>query len=103
VAESEGKIVGYMITCILSDKGDIVSIAVDPFYRRKGVGRALAEFTFKHLKLHQIKMVELEVRTTNSEGISFWKNLGFFPIGTIKSFYRDGADAFRMRKLLDEE
>jgi ribosomal-protein-alanine N-acetyltransferase len=102
IAEIPGIIVGYMITCIFPEKGDIVSIAIDPAYRRKGVGRTLVDFAFYNLKIFGVKVVELEVRTTNIEGIRFWESLGFFPIGTIPHFYRDGAEALRMRKSLGD-
>lgn len=103
IAEVSGLIVGYMITCILPEKGDIVSIAVDPLHRHKGVGRALVDYTLKELTLSKVKVVELEVRTTNVEAIRFWESFGFFPIGTIPHFYRDGAAALRMRKFLDKD
>lgn len=100
VAEISGVVVGYMITCIVYKKGYVVSIAVDPAYRHKSVGRTLSYFTFNCLKTSGVKMIELEVRTTNIEGIRFWENLGFFPLRTIPHFYHDGTDAIKMRKLL---
>jgi len=103
VAEISGVVVGYMITCVLPEKGDIVSVAIDPSYRREGVGKTLVDFTLNYLKTSSVKTVELEVRTTNIVGICFWESLGFFPIGTIAHFYRDGAEALRMRKILGVE
>lgn len=100
VAEISGLIVGYMSSCILPEKGDIVSIAVDPLYRRKGVGRALVNYTLKEMASARVQVVELEVRKTNTEAIRFWESFGFFPVRIIPNFYRDGAEALQMRKFL---
>ena len=100
VAIMDRKIIGYMITNRLPDRGYIASIAVDSTYRRKGVGRALTNFTFKELIKDKLKAVELDVKVTNKEGIHFWKNLGFFSIMLIPCFYSDGKDAIKMRKTL---
>jgi len=102
VAEIFGEVVGYMITCTLHKKGYVVSIAIDPAYRHKEIGRNLVDFTFNHLKKSGVKIVELEVRTENIEGIRFWENLGFFTLRTIPHFYHDGTDALKMRKLLGD-
>jgi len=57
-------------------------------------------FTFNHLKTSGVKIIELEVRSTNIESIRFWENLGFFPLRTISNFYNDGTDALKMRKFI---
>ena len=100
IAELPGYLVGYMVTCILYQKGHIVSIAVDPTYRQKGVGRTLVNNTLHRLEAASVNEVELEVRTTNTAAIHFWESLSIKPIGTIPNYYRDGTDALRMRKFL---
>lgn len=98
VAELDEDIAGYMITHTLPDKGDVISMAVDVPYRRKGIGRALARFTFQKLKERRLTTVQLEARTANSAAVGFWKSLGFLSVGTIPAFYRDGGEALRMRR-----
>jgi len=100
VAEISEIIAGYMVTCIARKKGRVISIAIDPIYRHKGIGSDLANFTFNQLSASCIKTIELEVRITNSEGICFWKSLGFSPLKIISNYYLDGTDALIMRKLL---
>ncbi|MEM4666480.1 MAG: GNAT family N-acetyltransferase, partial [Thermofilum sp.] len=78
--------------------GHVHSIAVDPQFRKKGVGRALMEETFRMLRERGVKSVVLEVSIANEAGISFWKSLGFSPVGIRKRFYLDGTDAIIMRK-----
>ena len=100
VVETDNKIVGYIIACNLGGKGHVVSMGVDPRYRRKSIGSILANFVFEKLKASGIKMVELEVHVTNEEGTGFWKHLGFLPLRVIRDYYGNGKDALKMRKIL---
>jgi ribosomal-protein-alanine N-acetyltransferase len=102
VAEISSVIVGYMITFIFHETGHIVSIAVDPAYRRKGVGKNMVEFTHSRLNELRVKSMELEVRITNINGIRFWQCLSFFASGIYPRYYMDGTDALRMRKSLTD-
>lgn len=101
VAEISGIITGYMVTCSYTKKARIISIAVDPVYKRRGIGTALVNFTFNQLKTFYIRAVELEVRITNKEGINFWKSFGFYPLKIVPDYYHDITDALIMKKLLE--
>ena len=100
IAEADKKILGYMITLHMDHRGHIISIAIDPSFRHRGIGSALATFTFEKLKAYGAEIVDLEVRVTNKSGLNFWRNLGFFPLRVVHRFYGDGEDALRMRKNL---
>jgi ribosomal-protein-alanine N-acetyltransferase len=102
VAETDTQIGGYMITGYFNRKGHIISIAVDPSCRERGVGSALVQFTLGALREHGVKQVDLDVRVTNKVGVAFWKHFGFSPLRTVHRYYEDGEDALRMRKRLQE-
>lgn len=95
VAEGNGKIVGYAI----ADKNRhlIVSIAVHPDYRNKGIGKMLMNEILKNMHGYAI----LQVRKSNKIAISFYKKLGFEEKDVIKSYYIDGEDAILMFRKLD--
>ncbi|RPI35064.1 MAG: N-acetyltransferase [Chloroflexota bacterium] len=101
VADVDGEIAGYMMTCIHPDRGDIYSLAVNPAYRRKGIGEALFDYTLLKIKEKGLKKIELEVRKTNNGGKSFWERMGFFQVDTLPDFYEDGAEALLMRRWVD--
>ena len=102
VAESVNVILGYMLTYLVSvEKALVVSIAIDPNHRRKGVGRILSEYTFNRLKTSGVKEVELKVRITNKEGQYFWSSLGFESNTIIPNYYKDGEQALQMVRKLD--
>jgi ribosomal-protein-alanine N-acetyltransferase len=111
VAEQDGKIVGYIMCRIevglarlglggLIRKGHVVSIAVLPQGRRKGVAQALLAKAMKGMLHYSAKLCYLEVRVTNTPGVALYKKLGFEASRTLKGYYSDGEDAYMMTKKL---
>ena len=111
VAEEEGKIVGYIMCRIevglasfglggLIRKGHVVSIAVLPQGRRKGVANALMTAAMKGMIHYKAKQCYLEVRVTNDPGVTLYKKLGFEISRTLKGYYSDGENAYVMTKKL---
>jgi ribosomal-protein-alanine N-acetyltransferase len=109
VAEESGKIVGYIMCRIevglsnygfggLVRKGHVVSIAVMPQNRRKGIAQALIRRALEGMGYYKAKQGFLEVRVTNEFGISLYKKLGFEITRTINGYYSDGEDAYVMTK-----
>jgi ribosomal-protein-alanine N-acetyltransferase len=104
VAESEGKVIGY-IMCRMEGgisnfglrwvrRGHIVSIAVLPDFRRQGIASELVNNSMKALRTeYNAKEVILEVRVTNLAAIKLYDQLGFSRIRTLKSYYRNGENA----------
>lgn len=107
VAEENGEVVGYIMCRMelglsnfgfkgLVKKGHIVSVAVLPQYRRKGIGEALVTKAIEGMRLYHAKQCFLEVRVTNTQAISLYKKLGFQVTRTIHGYYADGEDAYLM-------
>ncbi|NCO80368.1 ribosomal protein S18-alanine N-acetyltransferase [bacterium] len=97
VAESEDEVVGYTIGKSKNERAEIISLAVRPDFRQKGIGRELTIFLISHFKKRGAKEIFLEVRTGNKTAISFYKNLGFKILKEIKNYYRNGDDAYLMK------
>lgn len=111
VAEENGEIGGYIMCRIevglsnysfggLVRKGHVVSIAVMPQYRRKGIAQAVINKALEGMQYYKAKQCFLEVRVTNDAGISLYKKLGFEVTRTINGYYSDGEDAYVMTKRL---
>ena len=112
VAEENGEVVGYIMCRIevglsnfglggLVKKGHIVSIAVLPEHRRKGVAEAIIRKTMENMQtMYNAKQCYLEVRMTNEPAINLYKKLGFEVTRTIHGYYADGEDAYVMSKKL---
>ena len=111
VAEANGGVVGYIMCRIetgfpsfgfggLVKKGHVVSVAVMPEYRRKGIGKALVVRAMEGARVYNAKQFYLEVRVTNSEAIDLYKKLGLEVSRTIHGYYSDGEDAYVMTRKL---
>jgi ribosomal-protein-alanine N-acetyltransferase len=81
-------------------KGHIVSVAVLPQSRRKGVAQALVNVAIDGMRYYKAKQIYLEVRVANTGGIALYKKLGFDVSRTIHGYYSDGEDAYVMSKKL---
>jgi ribosomal-protein-alanine N-acetyltransferase len=114
VAEEDKEIVGYIMCRIetglsiinfhgLIKKGHIVSVAVLPEYRRKGLGQALVNEAMENMKLYKVKQCYLEVRKSNMPAIDLYKNLDFNISRTIRGYYADGEDAYLMTKEISSD
>jgi len=110
-AEEDGKIVGYIMCRIevglsnfglggLIRKGHVVSIAVLPKSRRKGVAQGLLNMAMEGMTFYKAKQCYLEVRVTNDPGVQLYKKLGFEVNRTVHGYYSDGEDAYVMSKKL---
>jgi len=101
VAEENGRIVGYIVATLQGESlGHIISIAVSPNRRRRGVGSALALRILEVLKKLGAKSVRLEVRRSNGVAQRFYEKLGFKKAWAIKNYYRD-EDAYVFVTMLE--
>jgi ribosomal-protein-alanine N-acetyltransferase len=78
----------------------VVSIAVLPQSRRKGVAQALISAAIEGVRGYKGKQIYLEVRVTNDAGIGLYKKLGFEISRTANGYYSDGEAAYVMSKKL---
>ena len=107
VTELDGKIVGY-IMCKLEfgfsnfrklgfvKKGHVVSVAVIPEHRNKGLGKALIQEGISGMASKKCDEVYLEVRVSNESAVKLYEQLGFIIKTKIRGYYRDGEDAYLM-------
>ena len=97
VAKCSGRIAGYMVTAIEKQGAEIISIAVFPAFREKGIGSALMHATQRKLKRRGIASMALMVRIKNASAIRFYQRFGFRRMRRVNGYYEDGGDAWRMR------
>ena len=83
VAELEGKVVGFMVSYILTlgfgieKSAWIATLGISPKYMGQGIGKSLAEEVFKFYKAEGICTVYTSVRWDSVDLLSFFKTLGF--------------------------
>lgn len=92
VAEIDGIVIGYIITSIKDinrrKEGHLLAIAIDPAYRRKGVGTKLLSNMEKILRDMEINKIGLEVKVNNIDARRFYKHLGFKESRILKGYYK---------------
>jgi len=66
------------------DARDTVTLAkawVDPSFRRRGVGRALANAVMSWASDRHVKRLEVQATENNAAGVAFYRKLGFQDMG----------------------
>lgn len=97
VAETDGKVVGYVIGALRwGATGHILAIGIDPPYRRQDIGSALMGHVLDRLRAKGAKLSRLEVRKSNIEAQQFYQKLGFVERNEIPYYYEDGETAVAM-------
>lgn len=97
LAESDGRIIGYVLYWLLPGVIDIHNIAVHVDFRRRGVGRVLLKKVIAEAKRQSIARVTLEVRKSNLPAQKLYESIGFGSTGIRKGYYSDdGEDALAM-------
>ncbi|OGP74677.1 MAG: hypothetical protein A2W09_08080 [Deltaproteobacteria bacterium RBG_16_50_11] len=87
--KKKGQILGYMIS---THEGHIISIAVHPLHRRKGIGKELLR---QAMTYPRIRRVWAEVRRSNEGAQAFYLRLGFQVTGVVPNYYGN-EDALMM-------
>jgi ribosomal-protein-alanine N-acetyltransferase len=79
-----------------SDECELLSIAVKPAERGKGLAKTLMEYCHSELAKLGIKKFFLEARESNIAAISLYEKLGYKKIADRKKYYANGEAAVIM-------
>jgi ribosomal protein S18 acetylase RimI-like enzyme len=77
VALFEDTIVGSIMVGYEGHRGWINYLAVSPEYRKRGCGRMLMEEAERRLRSEGCPKINLQVRTSNTEVLAFYRALGY--------------------------
>lgn len=96
VADTGGKVVGYIALMDLGKDAKIISFAVKKEFRRKGIGTKLLKTAIERCKQRGKERILLEVRVSNTVAQRLYKKNGFKIVDVIPNYYNDGEDAYLM-------
>ena len=100
-AVGRGPVVGFLCLNLPADEGHINNMAVDPRWRRRGVGRALMDRALTFAAARGARAAHLEVRASNVAAQTLYRAFRFEVTGIRRRYYsRPPEDAFLMQKSL---
>src|SRR3954453_13727310 len=85
------KIVGFAAARGAGDEAEILSIAVDPSHRGRGLSRQLLLTHLGHLAARGVRSVLLEVEENNRPARRLYDRAGFTIAGRRERYYRQGS------------
>ncbi|MFS8741644.1 ribosomal protein S18-alanine N-acetyltransferase [Synechococcus sp. WC10meta] len=88
---SPGTLVGFGILWRIEEEAHIISLAVDPAHRRRGLGRRILEELLSQARAAGCRWATLEVRASNQAAIRLYESAGFQLLGRRKGYY-NGED-----------
>lgn len=93
--DAKRRIAGFALIRLVADESELLTIAVDPKWRGKGVGRALMQAVFADLMMSPARKMFLEVDEQNRPAIRLYEKLGFSTISRRQGYYPrpDGSAA----------
>jgi ribosomal-protein-alanine N-acetyltransferase len=98
VATSSNKVVGFIGLWHNDDLVDIMSLTVDPDFRRRGIARELLKRGIDWARNKKATAMMLDMRVGNVEAKDLYLDNGFVTITKRKDYFAPGVDAEIMRK-----
>lgn len=99
------KLVGFVLSRFSAGEADILTIAVTPRQRRRGIGATLLDGNLAGLTAKGVTQVFLEVDADNGGARALYARFGFRQVGLRKAYYRPkdkaGGSALLLRADLD--
>jgi [ribosomal protein S18]-alanine N-acetyltransferase len=100
----DGHDAGLALCRVAADEAELLTIAVRPAHRRKGVARRLLAAVVDHVRKSGARTLFLEVGVDNPAARSLYEAQGFRAVGERRAYYQRGqgpaADGVVMRLTL---
>ncbi|MGA3000609.1 MAG: ribosomal protein S18-alanine N-acetyltransferase [Acetobacteraceae bacterium] len=91
---------GMILGRVAADEAEILTLAVEPGQRRRGVGSALLRAAMARAASLGAASIFLEVAVTNDAARALYAAHGFTEAGLRRHYYTDGTDALILRSTL---
>jgi ribosomal-protein-alanine N-acetyltransferase len=97
-AMSGRKFVGFILSRLAAGEAEILSVAIAPAWRGRGVSRQLLNLHLRRLAGFGVSAVFLEVGERNSPACRLYRRAGFREVGRRQGYYEGGAAALVLRR-----
>jgi ribosomal-protein-alanine N-acetyltransferase len=88
---------GFVLARVAGDEAEILTLAVVPDARRRGIGAALLRETAGCARVMGARTMFLEVSESNAAAIALYTRAGFREAGRRRSYYGPSDDALILR------
>jgi ribosomal-protein-alanine N-acetyltransferase len=88
----DGELVGYLVLSRYVDAWHVMNLAVQPEWRRSGIGSALLERLLLETRGDTERGYTLEVRVSNVGAIRLYEKFGFRARGVRRGYYTDNRE-----------
>jgi ribosomal-protein-alanine N-acetyltransferase len=94
---TDDEVIGYIDYWHIGPEIHIITVAVHPDWRRRGIGSALMDLLLGEAKRSGAKTVSLDVRPSNQPALELYRKFGFEQTGLRRRYYQDNdEDALTM-------
>jgi [ribosomal protein S18]-alanine N-acetyltransferase len=88
---------GMLLGRVTMDDAEVLTLAVDPAARRRGIASALLRAAQAEMRVRGCLRVFLEVAIGNAAARALYRREGFFEVGRRRRYYADRSDAIVLR------
>ena len=92
-------VIGFVCYWVVFDELHLLDVAVEPAYRRRGVGRRLVAHALARGVEQAVRRAMLEVRLSNEAAGRLYEGFGFRMTGTRPKYYTNPVEDARLLEL----
>lgn len=98
-AAGELRLIGFVCYWVVFDELHLLDVAVEPGFRRRGVGRRLVAHALARGVEQGVRRAMLEVRLSNLAAQGLYEGFGFRTVGTRPKYYTNPLEDARLLEL----
>jgi [ribosomal protein S18]-alanine N-acetyltransferase len=91
-------LVGFILSRLVAGEAEILSVAVKPGWRGRGLSRPLLDLHLRRLAGLATRTVFLEVDENNAPAVKLYRKAGFYDVGRRQGYYGGSASALVLRR-----
>lgn len=91
-------LVGFIVSRVTASETEILSVAIAPNWRGRGLARRLLDLHLRRLAGLGARAVFLEVGEHNAPACRLYRRAGFSEVGRRQGYYDGGATALVLRR-----
>jgi len=93
-------VIGFILSRVAADEAEILSVAIAPVWRGRGLARPLLDLHLRRLAGLGARTVFLDVGEHNEPARRLYEDAGFREVGRRHGYYEGGASALVLRREL---